>query len=585
MADIINFNSAKKENSIDKLKFLNDLLVQEHKCVLKHIKNMLIYEKTVMDDNSNKDYFIYEINGGTLSTCKIKAAKNKSKYEINIIDYDKRKYGIETVITFDRTSGTFIETTKKRKRVLDGGKFIECKFTKSTYELNGKLIGRITYLRDENETVLFQENQLTDEKRLVNIYGYDEKLNLVTMLRGFKKDVGYLFFDGYTNNLRVPEDKALFALGLKDIITRKTKYAVRPARLSKLDVITKDELDLMNNRKKVEDAIKSIPKLSDKYFESLDKFDGYKKYMNEFDEEVTIIRLNDGNIYTFTKKNAPIFDVQAEKYKCFYENDFLNPNNIVSEVELLTYPLVNIDELVITKIDREENTLVRKSIETYDDDYLLLKRIKDDVEGLGEYANVIKKSEYILETNDNYKKQIFDKKFYAFEGYDEYTYICNPEENKVGFKFVTREYYDESIREVFAFGKLNPNNTFKTINSIFARKNSLLDAMILKSEDAEDMNPDRVLMDFGKVATSDIQLKGMEYFDYRVDRDDPSTHIYVDANRLTKFLNDFDYIQEKMLKKYNDYNHKAKNIVAELLKNDAILEAYKNKFGQKNKKQ
>ena len=99
----------------------------------------------------------------------------------------------------------------------------------------------------------------------------------------------------------------------------------------------------------------------------------------------------------------------------------------------------------------------------------------------------MKKTEYILETNDSYKKQIFDKKIYNYESYDEYTYICNPLDDKVGFKFVTREYYDESIREVFAFGKLNPNNTFKSVNSIFARKNSLLDAMILKSNDNENM--------------------------------------------------------------------------------------------------
>ncbi|MCQ2911230.1 MAG: hypothetical protein MJ244_03490 [Clostridia bacterium] len=575
MADIINFHDAKKETTRDKVNFLNDILVNEHKSILRHVNEMLMFEKTKLIDKSTKENYVIEISGGTLFSCNIVAAKNKSNYQITLIDYEKLKYGTETIFTLNREKGTSYEVTKKRKRVINNGKFIEYKYTKGNYSNDGKLIARITYIRDEKNTILFQENVLSEDKRLVNVYGYDDKLNLTSMLRGLKKENGYIFFDGYLDNLRVPEDKALFSVSLKNVITRKIKYVVRPARTNKLEVITPNDLDLLNNKGKVIEAIKEIPKLSDHYKEAYENFDGLKKYLNEFDEEVLIIRQKDGNLYTFTKKNAPIFDVQAEKYKCFYENDFLNPNNIVTEVECLTYPLVPIDELVITKMDVETNIILRRSTEVYEDDFLLLKRIKDDIDGYGDESSVIQKSEYCLETNDSYKKQIFDKKVVPYGSYDEYTYICNPEDDKVGFKFVTREYFDDSIREVFAFGKIRSNNTFKSINSIFARKNSLFDALILKSEDSENMLPDRVLMDFGKVATSDVQLRGMEYFDYQADQNDPDTLIYVDANRLTKFLDDFDEVENRMLKKYKDFNKKEKSFISEALKNDLIKEIKK----------
>ncbi|MCQ2977056.1 MAG: hypothetical protein MJ232_03475 [archaeon] len=575
MADIINFNMAKKENSRDKVKFLNDILVPEHKSILRHVNEMLIFEKTKVNDKSTKDNYIFEITSGTLSSCSINAAKNKTKYTITLIDYEKLKYGVETVFTLDRVPGASFEITKKRKRVINNGKFIEYKYTKGNFNHDGSLIARITYIRDEKNTVLFQENQLSEDKRLVNVYGYDEKLNLTTMLRGLKKDNGYIFYDGYSDNLRVPEDKALFAVSLKNIIIRKTKYVVRGARTNKLEVIAPNELDFMNNKQKVMEAIKVIPKLCDHQKEAFENFDGLKKYQNEFDEDVYIMRQKDGNLYTYTVKNAPIFDVQAEKYKCFYENDFLNPNNIVTEVECLTYPLVPINELVITKMDKETNIIIRKSTEVYEDDYLLLKRIKDDIDGVGDESSVIQKSEYVLETNDSFKKQIFDKRVVPYESFDEYTYICNPEDDKVGFKFLTREYFDDSLREVFVFGKIKSNNTFKSVNSIFARKNSLFDALILKSEDSENLNPDRVLMDFGKVATQDVQLKGLEYFDYQADQNDPSTLIYVDANRLTKFLDDFDEVEGKMLKKYKDFNKKEKSFISEALKNEIINEIRK----------
>ena len=575
MADIINFHAAKKETTLDKVKFLNDILVPEHKCILRHVNELLIYEKTKLIDKSTKDNYVIEINSGTLFSCNIVAAKNKSSYNITLLDYEKFKYGVESIFTLDRTQGTTYEITKKRKRVVNNGKFIEYKYTKGTYHNDGKLIARITYLRDEHNTILFQENQLQEEKRLVNVYGYDEKLNLTSMLRGLKKENGYIFFEGYLDNLRVPDDKALFAVSLKNVIARKIKYVVRPARTVKLEVIGPNDLDLLNNRGKVIEAIKDMPKLKDHYKEAYENFDGLKKYQNEFDEDVVIIRQKDGNLYKFTKKNSPIFDVQAEKYKCFYENDFLNPNNIVSEVECLTYPLVPIDELIITKLDPDTNSILRRSTEVYEDEFLLLKRIKDDVDGSGEEASVIEQTEYVLETNDSFKKQIFDKKVVPYGSYDEYTYICNPEEDKVGFKFVTREYFDDSIREVFAFGKIRSNNTFKSINSIFARKNSLFDALILKSEDSENLSPDSILMDFGKVCTSDVQLRGMEYFDYQADLDDKDTLIYVDANRLTKFLDDFDEVESKMLKKYKDFNKKEKSFISEALKNDIINEIKK----------
>ena len=67
------------------------------------------------------------------------------------------------------------------------------------------------------------------------------------------------------------------------------------------------------------------------------------------------------------------------------------------------------------------------------------------------------------------------------------------------------------------------------------------------------------------------------YFDYEADLSDESSLIYVDANRLTKFLNDFDIIQDKMLRKYKDYNRKAKNFIQEVLKNDIIQELAKSK--------
>ena len=301
MADIINFHDAKKETTRDKVNFLNDILVNEHKSILRHVNEMLMFEKTKLIDKSTKENYVIEISGGTLFSCNIVAAKNKSNYQITLIDYEKLKYGTETIFTLNREKGTSYEVTKKRKRVINNGKFIEYKYTKGNYSNDGKLIARITYIRDEKNTILFQENVLSEDKRLVNVYGYDDKLNLTSMLRGLKKENGYIFFEGYLDNLRVPEDKALFSVSLKNVITRKIKYVVRPARTNKLEVITPNDLDLLNNKGKVIEAIKEIPKLSDHYKEAYENFDGLKKYLNEFDEEVLIIRQKDGNLYTYTK--------------------------------------------------------------------------------------------------------------------------------------------------------------------------------------------------------------------------------------------------------------------------------------------
>lgn len=570
MADIINFKTAKKDNIKDKVKFLSDLLVNEHRFLIKHINDMLIFDKTIFDDKSTSKDYIINIIASPLMTVKINASKNKLNYTIVLTDYERQKNGTETTVTLVKEPSGEYEITKKRKRVIKECTFVECKFTKASYSASGKLLGRITYLREEENTVLIQENASFNDQKLVNFYGYDNKLNLISMLKGYKKEKGYVFYDGFTNNLRIPEDKALFALGIKDILIKKTKFTVRSARVNELEVITLSDIDILNNKKKVIDALKEVPKLNEDYKNAFEKFEGMKKYKNEFDENVIIIKLNDGKIYKYTKKMSTIFDIQAEKYKCFYENDFLNPNNIVSEVEALTYPLVPIKELIVSFKNEKKNIVNKECEEEYSDSYLTLKRVKVEKEGTLEDESVIFESEWNLETIDMFKKQYFVKTNNIKENYEEYDYLCLPSKDKVGFRFLTREYNDETLKEVFAFGKLDENGKFKSINSIYMRKNSVFDAIILKSVDEEDLNPEKVFMDYGKVANIETQIAGIECFEYNVLKDDfLKSKIYVNANKLSKFLDDVEEIEKIMLEEFYEKNKNMDFIMTDKLKEAA----------------
>ena len=558
MADIINFASAKKDNTRDKVKFLADMLVTEHKSVMKHIYDMLIFDTTILKDKSTGATYNITIATKGVNSCKIEASKNKMSYSVSIIDYENDFLGTETNYTFKKELSGEYEITKKRKKVNIRTGVAETKYTKAAFDMRGALEARITYIRDSKNTLLLQENTIPKDKRLVNVYIYDDRLNLESMLKGLKKENGYVFYEGFTGGLRVPEEKAVFALGIKDLLMHKTKFVVRGARTEGLEVITRDEMNVLNNKEKIEKAISQISHFDGKRELALEQFEGLKKYINEFDEEVIIIRLNDGHVFKNTKKNSTIFDVQAEKYKCFYENDFLNPNNIVSEVETLTYPLVPINETIITKVDAEENRVIRKTFEEYDDEYLLLKRIKDEKDGRGDDENVIRESEWSLETRDVYKKQVFTKVNNAQEDYDEYDYLCIPFEDKVGFRFVTREYLDDTLKEAFAFGKLDKSGKFKALNSVFIRKNSPYDAIILKSADEEGIDPEKVMMDYGKVCNVETQLCGLEYYEFQANDDN---YITINANRLSKVLTDMERIEMQMLK---DFKVVPRNFVGDL---------------------
>ena len=98
MADIINFKTAKKDNIKDKVKFLSDLLVSEHRFLIKHINDMLIFDKTILDDKSTSKDHIINIIASPLMTVKINASKNKLNYTIVLTDYEKQKNGTETTI-------------------------------------------------------------------------------------------------------------------------------------------------------------------------------------------------------------------------------------------------------------------------------------------------------------------------------------------------------------------------------------------------------------------------------------------------------------------------------------------------------
>ena len=115
------------------------------------------------------------------------------------------------------------------------------------------------------------------------------------------------------------------------------------------------------------------------------------------------------------------------------------------------------------------------------------------------------------------------------------------------------------------------------------RKNSIFDAIILKSVDEEGLNPDKVFMDYGKVANIETQLAGVEYFEYNVLKDDfLKSKIYVNANKLSKFLDDVEDIEKIMLEEFYDKNKNLDFVMTDKLKEAAFEKLIK--VNEENKK-
>ncbi|MCQ2749956.1 MAG: hypothetical protein MJ246_08510 [Clostridia bacterium] len=80
----------------------------------------------------------------------------------------------------------------------------------------------------------------------------------------------------------------------------------------------------------------------------------------------------------------------------------------------------------------------------------------------------------------------------------------------------------------------------------------------MKSADEEGIDPEKVVMDYGKVCNVETQICGLEYYEFQANDEN---NITINANRLSKVLTDMEKIEMQMLK---DFKVVPRNFVGDL---------------------
>jgi len=341
------------------------------------------------------------------------------------------------------------------------------------------------------------------------MYEYDEHLNLIINMRGIKSEGVLKFYEGYFNKINIPYGKNLQFQSNFD----KDNFHIKDNDFSyKYNVaISQKDINVLDNRNTIKNILRNYGYDNDRIKEIISEFIEFKKYKNVFLEDVIEIVM-DSQVIKLIDKKSTILEVQAEKYKCFYENDFLKIDSCIEDLDDINIDLIDLkEERYLIKSNNIKTETINQS---YESGALRMSRnIKKTLESSKSYDEIIADTSWRLETYSGNREQKFSKTNNLVDNSSIYEYLYNPKDENDAFKFFVEEDNDNmELKQIFVFGLVGEENKFTEVSSVIIRKNSVKSAFLAKNKTSDKVKAEDLKINEARMINDTLMKNNLSYY-------------------------------------------------------------------------